>query len=398
MNTAAGPDPELVSKSKVSSSNIVGAISRHLDLRRQGVLIVIALVAILFEFTTNGIFLGPRNIATLLRQASVVGTAACGMTLIIVLGEIDLSIGSIVYLVGVLAAVANIWWEWSLIPTLLITALGAIAIGWWQGTWVARLGVPAFVVTLAGLMGFRGVGLIISDAVTIYPVEPAYQTISQAGIKPPISYILLGAIFLVFVAFAIRGYQTSRRYGIEASVAWTVTQIAIVGAICFIFAAVTAAFEGIPAAVIVVFAVAVAMQFLMRNTVLGRNIYAIGSNKDAAALAGINVKRHIVYSFVVMGVIYFVSGTLLTARMSGSVTGMGQGMELEAIAATVIGGTSLMGGVGSISGALAGALLLAAVDNGMSLMNLSSFYQLVAKAALLLLAVAFDVATRRRTG
>ncbi len=382
-------------KHLVGSGSMLRVISKHLDLRRQGVLIVIAVVAVIFDFTTHGIFLGPRNIATLLRQASVVGTAACGMTLIIVLGEIDLSVGSVVYFVGILAAVTNIWWKWSLIPTLLITAVAAVAIGVWQGTWVSRLGVPAFVVTLAGLMGFRGVGLIISDAVTIYPVEESYQAISQAGIMPPVSFILLGVLFLAFVASAIRGYQMARRFGIETSLPWTITQIALVGLVAVVFGYVTAVFEGIPAAVVVVFAVALGMHFLMRNTVLGRNFYAIGSNKDAAALSGINVRRHIIYAFTIMGFIYFVSGTLLTARMSGSVTGMGSGMELEAIAATVIGGTSLMGGVGSVTGAVAGAILLASVDNGMSLMNISSFYQLVAKAALLLLAVAFDVATRR---
>jgi len=148
----------------------------------------------------------------------------------------------------------------------------------------------------------------------------------------------------------------------------------------------------------VLFVVASVMIYLMNNTILGRNFYAIGSNRDAAALSGINVRRHLVIAFLIMGGVYFVAGTLQAARLSGSIAGIGQGLELDAIAATVIGGTSLMGGVGTVTGALAGALLLASVDNGMSLMNVSSFLQLVVKAGLLLFAVWFDVATRKQVG
>lgn len=381
----------------VASGGVLHFISSHLDWRRQGVLLVLVVIAIIFNFTTHGIFLGPRNFSTLLRQASVVGVAACGMTLIIILGEIDLSIGSMVYFIGVMASAMNVWWKWSVPATLLGSLALGVAAGVWQGSWVARFSLPAFVVTLAGLMGFRGIGLIVSDANTIYPMADSYQSISEAFLAPPYSHVLIGALFLVSLVLLVRGYQNSRKFGIETSLGWTVIQIVVLGIVLAVFSFVTSKFEGIPTAVIVLFAVAAIMHFIMRNTVLGRNMYAIGSNKDAAALSGINIKRHIVYAFVIMGVIYFFSGTLMTARLSGSVSGTAQGMELDAIAAAVIGGTSLMGGVGSIPGTIAGALLLASVDNGMSLMNISTFYQLVVKAALLLFAVAFDVTTRRHS-
>jgi len=373
-------------------------ILRHLDLRRQGVLLVLIVLWLLFQVTTHGVFLNPRNIAQLLRQASVLGVAACGMTIIIILGEIDLSIGSALYLVGIFAAVLNVWYGWGVIPTLIATLLIGLGIGLWHGIWVARLGVPAFVVTLASLMGLRGIGLVISDAATIYPVAKPYQMISEGFLAPPLSYVLIGILYLGFIIFTIRGYRMARSFGVQTDMTWLTAQIVAVGILAAVFAWVTGSFKGIPTAVIVLFAVASAIVYLMNNTILGRNFYAIGSNRDAAALAGIDVRRHLVTAFLIMGAIYFASGTLQAARLSGSIAGLGQGLELDAIAATVIGGTSLMGGVGTVTGALAGALLLASVDNGMSLMNVSSFLQLVVKAGLLLAAVWFDVVTRRQAG
>ena len=376
----------------------VGSILRHLDLRRQGVLLVLIVLWIVFQITTHGVFLNPRNIAQLLRQASVLGVAACGMTIIIILGEIDLSVGSAIYLVGLFAAVFNVWHGWGVIPTLLATLVIGVGIGLWHGVWVARLGVPAFVVTLASLMGLRGIGLVISNAATIYPVSKQYQMISEGFLPPPVSYVLFGVLYVVFVVLTIRGYRMARGFGVQADMTWLIVQMVAVGILAAVFAWITGAFKGIPNAVMVLFVVASVMIYLMNNTILGRNFYAIGSNKDAAALAGINVRRHLVIAFLIMGSIYFVAGTLQAARLSGSIAGIGQGLELDTIAGTVIGGTSLMGGVGAVTGALAGALLLASVDNGMSLMNVSSFLQLVVKAGLLLFAVWFDVATRKQVG
>ena len=373
----------------------LASILGHLDLRRQGVLLVLILLAILFHFTTNGIFLSPRNLSQLLRQASILGVAACGMTALIVLGEIDLSVGSVMYLLGVIAAQLNVLRNWGTIPTLAATLVIAVAIGMWNGMCFARMKVPAFVATLAGLMAFRGLGLVMSDAATIFPTSDSYQAISEGFLSPPFSYILIGLIYALYLVLTIRAYLFARRSGSETDAAWLVGQSILVGAAAGVFAWVTGRFSGIPNAVLVLMAVAAAFAFIMTSTVLGRNIYAIGSSREAAALSGISVPRHIFIVFgLLMGVVYFVSSTLMTARLSGSIAGLGQGFELDVIAAVVIGGTSLMGGVGTIPGTLFGALLLATVDNGMSLMNVSSFLQMVIKAALLLLAVWFDVVTR----
>ena len=372
-------------------------ILSHLDLRRQGVLLVLIALGIVFQVATHGIFLSPRNVAQLLRQTSLLGVAACGMTMVIVVGEIDLSIGSAVYLVGMTAAIANIWHGLGTIPTLLISLLIGVSLGLWNGVSIARLRVPAFVATLAGLMGFRGIGLVISDAATIFPTSDSYQALSEGFLRPPYSYVLIGAIYLAYLVITIRANRLGRRSGSRGDTPWLIVQIVLIGGTAAAFAWVTGQFHGIPNAVLILMAVAAVFAFIMGSTVLGRNIYAIGSSREAAALAGISVPRYIVIVFCFMGLVYSISGTLLTARLSGSIAGLAVGLELEAIAAAVIGGTSLMGGVGTIPGTVLGALLLASVDNGMSLMNVSSFLQMVIKAALLFLAVWFDVATRHET-
>jgi D-xylose transport system permease protein len=364
--------------------------------RSYGMIIALALIVLLFEWLTDGIFLSPRNVAQLMRQTAVLVVVASGVAVLIIEREIDLSIGSAVYLAGLAAATAQTQWGFSTLPAILVALLVGLAMGAWQGFWVSRFAIPSFVVTLSGLLAFRGIGFVWSDAATYAPMNPSYVALSESFIPPGWSVALVAALLAVFAAAVVlRWRHQRRRFGAQAArpvrlirpLIW-----AAVGAAIILYAAL--GFRGIPMAVVIALAVAGLLSFMALGTVFGRQIYAIGGNREAAHLSGINIRRNLFISFVIMGAVYGVAGVLTTARLNAIAPSAGQFLELEAIAAAVIGGVSLAGGIGTVYGALVGALLLVVVDNGMSLMDISSFIQLVVKGLLLGFAVLFDVTTR----
>lgn len=370
-----------------------------LDWTKYAMVIILIILGVAFHFMTNGIFITPRNLSTLMRQVAVLGVAASGMTMLLIMGQIDLSMGSSMYLVSVISAAAIV--DFNLPMALgLLAAIGAgVLIGIWQGMWVSRFNVPAFIVTLAGLLAWRGLGNVYTGGATVGPVSKAYQAISNQFIPPVPSYIAIGAAFLIYVVFTVLKSRDSslktESFGQRALK--LVGNIIIAGIVLFFFAWFMGQYRGIPTAVLVLIGVIGALTFVSTKTVFGRRLYAIGSNKEAAALAGINIKKHIFIGFIIMGGVYGIAGILTVARLSGAVSSGGMNLELDAIAAAVIGGTSLAGGIGTVPGAILGALVLSVVDNGMSLMNISSFWQMVVKGELLLLAVLFDVySTRKR--
>jgi D-xylose transport system permease protein len=350
--------------------------------------IFFAVVAISFNIATDGLFLSPRNVTLLMRQASITSILAMAVAILIIKGEIDLSIGSAVYLCGTAAAAAQVYWGQPVATTLLFALAIGLLLGAWQGFWVVALGVPSFVVTLAGLLGFRGIGYYLSDTATIAPMTKPYAFLSEGFVPIPASLALIALLFFVL---AINIYRAGRDSDTGQRDMRAVT-LKILGTalICGALAWVFSGFRGIPNAVLWVAACGSILWFMMSRTVFGRNAYLIGSNREAARLAGIDVKRHLFYGFVLMGAFYAVAGVLTTARLSASTPALGQFLELDAIAAAVIGGVSLRGGVGSVIGAIAGAALLVAIDNGMSLLNISSYIQMVIKAMLLLFALVTD--------
>ncbi len=360
-----------------------------------GVLVVLGL---LFNILTNGIFLSPRNVSLLLRQSAIVGTAASGMVLLLIVGEIDLSVGSAVALISILVASLQARSNWGVTETVAVAFVAGPLLGLWQGFWVARLGVPAFVVTLAGLLVFRGVGFVWTNAATIMPVTPQLVGLSEGFIPREASVTLIVAGFILWLAFTVRSRLTHARHELRNSNRVIFAMQVIVWAAAFAFFGWSVAgYEGIPMAVVVMGIVVAILSLVTQYTKFGRTLYAIGGSREAARLAGINIRRTIILAFVIMGLMYSVAGILVTARLNGSPPNTGLYLELDAIAAAVIGGTSLSGGIGTVLGALVGALLLASIDNGMSLMNVSSFLQLVVKGFVLLVAVWLDVVGRRRS-
>ena len=341
-----------------------------------------------------GLFLGAINFSKLLQQTAVTGVLAVGMLMVIVSGNIDLSVGAVVGLAGGIAAMTQ---GWGLLPCLLLAILVGLAIGALQGSLVAYFNIPSFIVTLGGLQAWRGVILKLTKGATI-PVElPFFRSLGRDFIDPRIGFGLALIAIVLIVLTNVRRSRARLRHGLQAASAAStlarilVPSLAIVG---FIFLMNKAG--GVPIPVIVLLVVALGGAFLTANTTFGRYLYAIGGNPDAARLSGINLKRYILAAFCLMGALAGVASILHTARVGSASPDAGTLMELDAIASCVIGGTSLMGGRGTVFGAVLGALILSSLDNGMSLLNVENWAQYVVKGGVLVAAVGVDMFGRRK--
>jgi D-xylose transport system permease protein len=358
-------------------------------------LLVLIGIWIFFQLQTDGLFLSSANMTNLLRQACLVGILAVGMVLIIVSGHIDLSAGSAVGLVAIVAAELQIQHGMSTLPTIVLALLTGVALGVWNGLWVAYGGVPSFVVTLGGLLAFRGIALVLTKGFTFAPFEQSFSDVFQDFIGTRASIALVALLFVLGAAVVVSRLRHSGPLAATDKVNASIALVALAVA-CGYFAWVFADNLGMPVPILILAVIAGIFAFIARRTRFGRRLYAIGGNPEAARLAGINTARNTFFVFVLMGVLYGVVGVLLGARLNAAPPNGGTFMELDAIAAAVIGGTSLMGGVGTVGGALLGALLLQSIANGMSLENIQSDYQLIVTGLILIGAVYIDMAAKRR--
>jgi len=341
-----------------------------------------------------GLFLGATNFSKLLQQTAVTGVLAVGMLMVIVTGNIDLSIGAIVGLAGGIAAMTQ---GWGLVPCLLIAILVGLTIGLLQGSLVAYINIPSFIVTLGGLQAWRGVILKLTKGATI-PVElPFFRSLGRDFINQRVGFGLALVAIVLIILTNIRRNRSRQRHGLQAtSAAATIARILVPSLVILGFIFLMNQGGGVPIPVIVLLVVALAGAFLTANTTFGRYLYAIGGNPDAARLSGINLKRYILAAFCLMGALAGVASILHTARVGSASPDAGTLMELDAIASCVIGGTSLMGGRGTVFGAVLGALILASLDNGMSLLNVEKWAQYVVKGGVLVAAVGVDMFGRRK--
>lgn len=361
-------------------------------LSRSAILVVAALLLILyFHQQSDGLFLTPTNASLLLRQTAVVAVVASGMTVLLIMGQFDLSVGSAAFFSGMVVAFAQVQ-EWGLVPSILAGVAVGLMIGLIQGLVITTFAVPAFIVTLAGFLLWRGLGLWITNAVPIGPVSDGFIGLTE-GTMPLVVVIVLAAGVLaagVTRMISARGAQGLSR---RTSAAFPILAAVLVAAAVIVLGQTQI---GLPNALLWVIGVAAVLGGLLGRAKLGRRIFLLGSNAESAVYAGINSKRILLIGFLIMGAIYGIAGTMLTARAGVSSSDAGMNLELTAIAAAVIGGTSLRGGVGTIRGAILGAVLLATIDNGMSLLGVSSYAQDVVKAIILVIAVALDGFFRRR--
>jgi D-xylose transport system permease protein len=342
-----------------------------------------------------GLFLGAINFSKLLQQTAVTGVLAVGMLMVIVSGNIDLSIGAVVGLAGGIAAMTQ---GWGLVPCLVAAIVIGLVIGAIQGSLVAYVNIPSFIVTLGGLQAWRGVILKSTKGATIPVEHPFFRSLGRDFLDRRIG-IALAALSIAAIAWTnIRRNRARQRHGLKTlSASAIVIRIAVPSIVIVAFIILMNQAGGVPIPVIFLLAVALAGAFLTANTTFGRYLYAIGGNPDAARLSGINLKRYILAAFCLMGALAGLASILHTARVGSASPDAGTLMELDAIASCVIGGTSLMGGRGTVFGAVLGALILASLDNGMSLLNVENWAQYVVKGGVLVAAVGFDMFGRRKT-
>jgi D-xylose transport system permease protein len=332
-------------------------------------------------------------------QSAITGLAAISAVMLIVTRNFDISVGSAAALVGVVVAWMTVKWEVD--PLLAIPAALAVgmALGSWNGWWVTRVGVPSFIVTLAGMLIFRGISMIITNGATVSPVPPSMKEFALGSFPAILSIVLVAGAVGAYAVFVIWTAMRARSLGLVSDIKPQVIRALIPALIGGFLAMYIGSAQGFPYIVLLLAVCALVAEVIMRRTTFGSKLYAIGGNPEAARLAGVDIKRVIFRDWVIAGLMYGIIGITLTARVSGAVAGSaGLFLELDAIAAAIIGGTSFAGGRGTIFGALLGALLMGSLNNGMSLMNMPTFYQDTARGVVLLIAVAIDVVSRRRAG
>jgi len=351
-----------------------------------------------FDWVSEGIFLSSRNFSNLMRQTAVTGVLAVGMLMIIITGQIDLSVGSVVGLAGGVSAMVLTWLGWNLVPAIAASLVVGVVIGALQGALVAYANIPAFIVTLGGLLVWRGVIKGLSQGNTIPIALPDYKGIGQSYVAPAAGIAIAALAVAAIVWLNLRRVRARARYGLAAAgAAQTSLRIVIPSLVVVGFILALNSYAGVPIPVIILLAIALLGAFLTQNTTFGRYLYAIGGNPDAARLSGISLRGHILMVFCLMGALAGVAAVIYTARVGSASPDAGVLLELDAIAACVIGGASLMGGRGSIFGACLGALFMASLDNGMSLKNVPDFMQDIVKGSILVAAVGVDMLGRRRT-
>ena len=368
-------------------------------LNLQGFVMIAAIVAIMlfFTWTTDGAYLSARNVSNLLRQTAITGILAVGMVFVIISAEIDLSVGSMMGLLGGAAAIFDVWLGWPLPLTIVVTLALGLLLGAWNGWWVAYRKVPSFIVTLAGMLAFRGILIGITNGTTVSPTSAAMSQIGQSYLPDGIGFILGVVGLMAFIAWQWRGRMRRRALGLDnAPASGAVSRQALTAVIALGAIWMLNDYRGVPTPVLLLALLLLAGMFMATRTAFGRRIYAIGGNLEAARLSGINVERNKLAVFALNGLMVAIAGLILSARLGAGSPSAGNIAELDAIAACVIGGTSLAGGVGSVAGAVMGAFIMSALDNGMSMMDVATFWQYIVKGAILLLAVWMDSATKRR--
>ncbi|TDC83652.1 sugar ABC transporter permease [Micromonospora sp. KC606] len=377
------------------------------NLRQSGIYVALVVIVALFAILTDGVSLSPGNITNIILQYSYILVLAIGMVIVIIGGHIDLSVGSVVALTGSVSAVLVIrqgqpWW----VGILAALAVG-VAVGAWHGFWVAYVGIPAFIVTLAGMLLFRGLTLRVLDNISLSPFPAEYQQVAAGFLNGLIGGQGYDAFTLLIGALAVAGYAVSgfrtrlariRYQQPVESFPLFVARVVAVGAVIMYFAWQLAHARGLPIVLIILAALVLVYGLLTRRTVFGRQVYAIGGNLSAATLSGVKVKTVNFWMFVNMGFLAAIAGVIYSSRSNGAQPAAGNMFELDAIAAAFIGGAAVTGGVGTVVGAMVGGLIMAVMSNGMQLMGVDQSLQSVVKGLVLLIAVAFDVWNKRRAG
>jgi len=376
------------------------------NIRRFGMIIALFGIVILFQILTSGIILTPLNITNIIMQNSYIIILAIGMMLVIITGEIDLSVGSIAAFIGAVSGVLLVAYDLPVSLGIIVCLILGAIIGAWQGFWVAYVKIPSFIVTLAGMLIFRGLTLVVLQGRTIAPFPSSFRGLSSSFLPDIFSGddIKLLTVFIglfLSIIFVVKELQTRRsniKYNFTVlSAPLFIVKLFFIALIINIFTYVLALYQGIPYVLIVLIILVVGYTFFMNRTVLGRHVYAVGGNVKAAELSGIKTNKIKFMVFVNMGILAALSGLIFAGRLNAATPQAGTLFELDAIAAAIIGGASFTGGIGTVFGAVIGALVMGVLNNGMSLMGIGIDWQQAIKGLVLLAAVAFDVLNRNKS-
>ncbi|WP_207454547.1 multiple monosaccharide ABC transporter permease [Desertivibrio insolitus] len=376
----------------------------RIDFRQYGILAALAVIIILFQILTEGRLLFPGNVNNLIQQNAYVLILAIGMVIVIIAGHIDLSVGSIVAVVGAIAGLAMQQWGLPWWSAVLLAVLAGALIGAWQGFWVAFVGIPAFIVTLAGMLVFRGFALVLLTGGTISGLPREFNAIGSGALPtvgmPDLVTLAIGAVVsIALVAQQLRTRATLRRLDLprERAVSfWIKIGIAVAAImyLCYLLSY----NRGTPIILLILAALILIYSFVLNRTVFGRHVYAMGGNLFAAQMSGVKTRWVNFMIFVNMGLLAGLAGVVSTARAGSAVASAGSSFELDAIAAVFIGGAAVQGGVGTVVGAVIGGLVMGVLNQGLSILSVDAAWQQVIKGLVLLLAVAFDVYSKRRSG
>ena len=368
-------------------------------LRAYSMVLVLVAIAVLFHILTEGLIFTSMNLTNLILQNSYVVILILGMLPVILTGNVDLSVGSILAFVGAVAAVVQVNHGLGTIPTLLISLVVGVAIGAWNGLWIAKFDIPPFIVTLSSQLVFRGLTVVVLDGASIGPFTDTFRFIAgsfiaeEIGVDPFLLTMILAVLacaVLIFVQIKSRRDKIAHGVPVKSALGMIITT-AVLCAVILVLSLLMASYKGYPTVLIIMLVLTLLYNFVCNRTVFGRSLYAIGGNRKAAALSGIKDRRGMFMAYANMGLMSAVAALVYAARLNVAAPKAGNGFELDAIAACYVGGASVSGGAGTIGGALIGCFVIAILNNGMSMLGVSADWQLTVKGLVILAAVAFDM-------
>ncbi len=373
-------------------------------LRAYSMVIVLVFIAVLFHFITEGRIFTSLNLTNIILQNSYIVILILGMLPVILTGNIDLSIGSIVALVGAVSGVLHVTAGWGTLPTMLVSLVIGVAIGAWNGLWIARFDIPGFIVTLSSQLLFRGLAQVILDGASIGPFKPSFRFIASSfiaetlGVDGFVLTMSLAAIACALIIFSqIRARRSKIAHGVpvKSPVGMIITIVVLCGAVLGL-SLLMAMNKGYPTVLLIMLVLSLIYSFICNRTVFGRSLYAIGGNRKAAALSGIKDRKNLFLVYVNMGLMAAVAALVYTARLNAATPKAGVAFETDAIAACFVGGAAVSGGSGTIGGALIGCFVIGILNNGMSMRGVSADWQQAVKGLVILAAVCLDMIPKRK--
>ena len=375
-------------------------------LRAYSMVIALVVIAVLFHFLTDGLIFTAMNLTNLILQNSYVVLLILGMLPVILTGNVDLSVGSVLAFVGAVAAILQVNYGMGVVPTLLISLIVGIAIGAWQGMWIAYFDIPAFLVTLSGELVFRGLTQVVLDGASIGPFSPAFRTMASsflipdevaAGTVMTITMVIAVIACVLVVLSQVLARRNKVAHGVPVgSPVGMIVRCVLLSAAILALSYLMGQYKGYPTVLVIMLVLSLIYSFICSRTIFGRGLYAIGGNRKAAALSGVKDRLYFFMAYTNMGFMCAVAALVYAARLNAATPKAGVNFELDAIAACYVGGASVSGGGGTIAGALVGCFVIGILNNGMSMMGISADWQQVVKGLVILIAVAFDLLPKRK--